>query len=222
MLPTSIVNRDFLIMETAVIYARVSSIGDRQTTERQVADLKRYIAINNMDLVATYEEKMSGAKENRPILTECIEFCIKNHVNTLCVSEISRLGRSVKIVVNTIDQLTKSGVNIYIQNIQLSTLDSEGQPNAIAKMITAVLSSFSEIERDGIVYRLQSGRRVAIEQRKVKLGRKVGSVKTKERKQEEYSKVIRSLKQGKSIRDTAAICGVSVSTVQRVKKEFAI
>ena len=209
-------------VKTAVIYARVSSVGDRQSTTRQVEDLKRYISFNDMELINIYEEKMSGAKENRPILTECIEFCIKNHVNTLCVSEISRLGRSVKIVVNTIDQLTKSGVNIYIQNIQLSTLDSEGQPNAIAKMITAVLSSFSEIERDGIVYRLQSGRRVAIEQRKVKLGRKVGSVKTKERKQEEYSKVIRSLKQGKSIRDTAAICGVSVSTVQRVKKEFAI
>ncbi len=209
-------------VKTAVIYARVSSVGDRQSTTRQVEDLKRYISFNDMELINIYEEKMSGAKENRPILTECIEFCIKNHVNTLCVSEISRLGRSVKIVVNTIDQLTKSGVNIYIQNIQLSTLDSEGQPNAIAKMITAVLSSFSEIERDGIVYRLQSGRRVAIEQRKVKLGRKVGSVKSKERKQEEYAKVIRSLKQGKSIRDTAAICGVSVSTVQRVKKEFAI
>lgn len=209
-------------VKTAVIYARVSSVGDRQSTTRQVEDLKRYISFNDMELINIYEEKMSGAKENRPILTECIEFCIKNHVNTLCVSEISRLGRSVKIVVNTIDQLTKSGVNIYIQNIQLSTLDSEGQPNAIAKMITAVLSSFSEIERDGIVYRLQSGRRVAIEQRKVKLGRKVGSIKSKERKQEEYSKVIRSLKAGKSIRDTAVICGVSVSTVQRVKKEFAI
>lgn len=171
-------------VKTAVIYARVSSVGDRQSTTRQVEDLKRYISFNDMELINIYEEKMSGAKENRPILTECIEFCIKNHVNTLCVSEISRLGRSVKIVVNTIDQLTKSGVNIYIQNIQLSTLDSEGQPNAIAKMITAVLSSFSEIERDGIVYRLQSGRRVAIEQRKVKLGRKVGSVKSKERKQE--------------------------------------
>lgn len=209
-------------VKTAVIYARVSSVGDRQSTTRQVEDLKRYISFNDMALINIYEEKMSGAKENRPILTECIEFCIENHVNTLCVSEISRLGRSVKIVVNTIDQLTKAGVNIYIQNIQLSTLDSEGQPNAIAKMITAVLSSFSEIERDGIVYRLQSGRRVAIEQRKVKLGRKVGSVKSRERKQEEYSKVIRSLKAGKSIRDTAAICGVSVSTVQRVKKEFAI
>lgn len=209
-------------MNTAVIYARVSSVGDRQSTERQVEDLKRYVAISNMDLVYVFEEKMSGAKENRPILTECVDFCISNHVNTLCVSEISRLGRSVKIVVNTIDELTKAGVNIYIQNIQLNTLDNDGQPNPIAKIITAVLSSFSEVERNLIISRLQSGRKLALEKKNVKMGRKVGSVKSKEHKQEEYGKVIRSLRAGKSIRDTAAICGVSVSTVQRVKKEFEI
>ena len=56
----------------------------------------------------------------------------------------------------------------------------------------------------------------------VKMGRRVGSVKSMEQKEAEYAKVIRSLKQGKSIRDTAAICSVSVSTVQRVKKDFKI
>ena len=222
MFPDASFNQNILIMATAVIYARVSSESDRQNTERQVEDLKRYISINDMELVATYEEKMSGAKENRPILTECVQYCISNHINTLCVSEISRLGRSVKIVVNTIDELTKAGVNIYIQNIQLNTLDNDGQPNPIAKIITAVLSSFSEVERNLIISRLQSGRKLALEKKNVKMGRKVGSVKSKERKQEEYGKVIRSLKAGKSIRDTAAICGVSVSTVQRVKKEFGI
>ena len=208
-------------MKKTVIYARVSSESDRQNTERQVEDLKRYIAINDMDLVNVYEEKMSGAKENRPVLTECIEFCIENHINTLCVSEISRMGRSTKIVVNTIDELTKAGVNVYIQNLPLCTLNADGQPNPITKMITAVLSSFAEIERDNIRYRLNSGRELA-KVKGVKMGRKVGSVKSKERKQEEYGKVIRSLRAGKSIRDTAAICGVSVSTVQRVKKEFGI
>lgn len=208
-------------MATAVIYARVSSTGNRQTTERQVQDLKRYVAINDMELEKVYEEKMSGAKENRPILTECIEYCIANNIHTLCVSEISRLGRSTKIVVNTIDELTKAGVNVYIQNLPLCTLNADGQPNPIAKMITAVLSSFAEIERDNIRYRLNSGRELA-KAKGGKLGRKLGSVKSKERKQEEYGKVIRSLKAGKSIRDTAAICGVSVSTVQRVKKEFEI
>ena len=89
-----------------------------------------------MKLVSVFEEKMSGAKENRPVLTECIEFCIANRVHTLCVSEISRLGRSTKIVVNTLDELTKAGVNVYIQNLPLCTLNEDGQPNPIAKKIT--------------------------------------------------------------------------------------
>jgi DNA invertase Pin-like site-specific DNA recombinase len=88
-------------------------------------------------------------------------------------------------------------------------------------VIVSVLGVCSQIERESLLFRLNSGRARVIALG-CKQGRKVGSVKSKERKQEEYSKVIRSLKQGKSIRDTAAICGVSVSTVQRVKKEFGL
>lgn len=206
-------------MKRAVIYARVSSTGDRQTTDRQVADLKRYVNLNEMELAKVFEEKMSGAKENRPVLTECIDFCVSNHIHTLCVSEISRLGRSTKIVVNTIDELTKAGINVYIQNLPLCTLNADGQPNPMAKMITAVLSSFAEIERDNIRFRLNSGRELA-KAKGVKMGRKVGSVKSKEKKADEYANVIRSLRKGKSIRDTAKLCDVSISTVQRVKRDF--
>ena len=208
-------------MKTAVIYARVSSLTDRQTTERQVADLMKYVSINEMHLVEVYEEKMSGAQENRPVLENCIDFCISNQIDTLCVSEISRLGRSTKIVVNTLDSLTKAGVNVYIQNLPLSTLNEDGQPNPIGKMIVAILSSFSEIERDNIKYRLNSGRELA-KMKGVKMGRKIGSVNSKEKKVEEYSDVIKKLKKGNSVRNTAKLCDVSISTVQRIKKEFGL
>ena len=72
-----------------------------------------------------------------------------------------------------------------------------------------------------IKFRLNSGLR-RYKENGGKVGRKVGSVKSRERKQEEYGKVIRSLRAGKSVRDTAKICEVSVSTVQRVKKEFCL
>ncbi|MBQ2112107.1 MAG: recombinase family protein, partial [Bacteroidales bacterium] len=99
--------------------------------------------------------------------------------------------------------------------------NEDGQPNPIAKMITAVLSSFAEIERDNIKYRLNSGRELA-KAKGVKMGRKVGSIKSKEQKTNEYSNVIKHLKKGQSIRNTAKLCAVSVSTVQRVKKEFGL
>ena len=199
--------------KTAVIYARVSSIGDRQSTDRQVIDLKKYIEFQEMDLLQIFEEKMSGAKENRPVLQECIDYCIKHQVHTLCVSEISRLGRSTKIVVNTIDELSKAGVNVYIQNLPLCTLGEDG-PNPIAKMITAVLSSFAEIERDNIKYRLNSGYALA-KARGVKMGRPKGVT---ENLLQKYPEVVKHLRKGKnSIREIAKLTGVSVSTVQRVK-----
>lgn len=48
----------------AVIYARVSSTGDRQSTERQVLDLSDYATKNDLVVQQIYEEHISGAKRN--------------------------------------------------------------------------------------------------------------------------------------------------------------
>ena len=70
---------------TAVIYARVSSQNDRQDTTRQVTDLEKYAKANDMEIVKTYEEHISGAKklEEREVLTQCLEYCKGNSVNYL-------------------------------------------------------------------------------------------------------------------------------------------
>ena len=61
-------------MKTAVIYARVSSVGDRQNTDRQVVDLQEYAKVSKLNLVETFEEHVSGAKKNqdRPVLMQAI------------------------------------------------------------------------------------------------------------------------------------------------------
>lgn len=210
-------------MSTAVIYARVSSTGERQSTARQVADLTDYASRNGLVVIGVYEEHISGAKRNdeRAVLTECIDYAVTNGVELVLFSELSRCGRAVWEVLDTIRTLKDNGINAYFQKEGLSLFGADGRENPYLAVMVSVLGVCAQLERENITYRLNSGRAKYIADGG-KLGRKVGSVKTKERKQEEYSKVIRSLKQGKSIRDTAAICGVSVSTVQRVKKEFAI
>ena len=207
----------------AVIYARVSSTGERQSTSRQVADLTNYASLNGIEVVEVYEEHISGAKRNeeRAVLTECIDYAIANRVDVVLFSELSRCGRAVWEVLDTIRTLKDNGINAYFQKEGLSLFSADGKENPYLAVMVSVLGVCAQMERENITYRLNSGRAKYIADGG-KLGRKVGSVKSKERKQEEYSKVIRSLKAGKSIRDTAAICGVSVSTVQRVKKEFAI
>lgn len=210
-------------MNRAVIYARVSSTGERQSTSRQVADLTNYASLNGIEVVEVYEEHISGAKRNeeRAVLTECIDYAIANSVDVVLFSELSRCGRAVWEVLDTIRTLKDNGINAYFQKEGLSLFSADGKENPYLAVMVSVLGVCAQLERENITYRLNSGRAKYIADGG-KLGRRVGSVKSKERKQEEYGKVIRSLKQGKSIRDTAAICGVSVSTVQRVKKEFQI
>ena len=210
-------------MSTAVIYARVSSTNDRQNTQRQIEDLTRFANSNDYSIVGTYEEHISGAtkNENRTVLMECINYCIANKVNYILLSELSRLGRSTLQVLKSLEMLHEAGVSVYIQNLGIYTLNATGEANPIASIMVTVLAEMANIERSNIVYRLNSGRESYIANGG-KLGRKKGSVKTTEQKKEEYKEVISFLKRGYSIRNTATLSNVSVSTVQRVKREFGI
>ena len=213
-------------MKTAVIYARVSSSGSlesRQNTDRQVADLVDYASKNGLLVEKVFEEHISGAKRNgeRAVLSECINYAISNHIGVVLFSELSRCGRAVWEVLETIKTLKDNNINAYFQKEGLSLFSADATENPYLAVMVSVLGVCSQLEREKLAYRLNSGRKLAIE-KGVKMGRKVGSVKSMEQKETEYAKVIRSLKQGKSVRDTAAICSVSVSTVQRVKKDFKI
>ncbi len=85
----------------------------------------------------------------------------------------------------------------------------------------ATLSTCSELERENIKYRLNSGRAQYI-RNGGRLGRKKGSVKTTEQKECQYKEVLTYLRKGYSVRITAKLTNVSTSTVQRLKTEFRL
>ena len=202
---------------TAVIYARVSSVSDRQSTDRQVADLRAFAQREGIEVVGEYEEHGSGAREDRPELLRCVEFLRRGGCSTLLVSEISRLGRTVKGVVNTIDELTKVGVNVYFLDINLWTLLPDGTENPMAKIILTVLALGAELERKSIVGRLNSGRERA-KAKGVRMGRPCGSKMSDSDLLEKYPDVAKKLRKGMVMRDVAKLCGVSMTTVKKVKK----
>lgn len=205
----------------AVIYARVSSVSDRQDTARQIQDLTRYANAQEIEVVSIFEEHISGAKKNeeRQVLTDCLEYCTTNPVNYLLLSELSRLGRSTLQVLRSLEILHEAKVSVYIQNLGLYTLQKDGKVNPIVSILITILAEMSNIERSNIVYRLNSGRANYIA-KGGKLGRKVGSTKTEEKKREEYKEVIQLLKKGYSIRNVAKLQGLGISTVQRIKNQF--
>lgn len=207
--------------KTVVIYARVSSVGDRQSTERQVKDLSDYALYKKMEVRKVFEEHISGAKKNeeRPVLCQTLEYCKQNGISTLLVSELSRMGRNAFEVLASVKELLDSGINLYIQKEQFNLLGEDGKPSLFAPIMLATLSTCAQLERDNITFRLQSGRKQYVA-KGGRLGRKPGSVKTVEQKKEEYREAILLLKKGYSIRDVAKLTGKGISTIQRVKKGF--
>lgn len=209
-------------METnAIIYARVSSVGERQSTERQVSDLRKYAEYSGFRIMRIFEEKISGAKKNleRPVLLEAIEYAKNNNIRHILISELSRLGRNAFEVLSTVKEMIDNGINIYFQKEQFSLLDEEGKPSLFAPIMIATLSTCAQLERDNIKFRLNSGRENYIA-KGGKLGRKKGSIKSEEKLKEEYKETIQLLRKGYSVRNIAKLQGIGISTVQRVKNQF--
>lgn len=101
----------------AAIYARVSSVGDRQDTTRQIRDLEKYALDNSLVIEKTFEKHISEAKKtkDRPALTKCLNYCFNNNVDTLLISELSRLGRNVDDVLANVQLCKEHHLNVYFQ-----------------------------------------------------------------------------------------------------------
>lgn len=213
--------RPLILADFCHFYACVSSTDDRQDTSRQIEDLKRYAESQNIEIVKIYEEHISGAKkiEERQVLAECLEYCKKESVDFLLLSELSRLGRSTLQVLRSLEILHEAKVSVYIQYLGLYTLQADGKVNPMASIMVTVLAEMANIERSNIQYRLNSGRANYIA-KGGRLGRKRGSTKSAEKLKEEYKETIALLKKGYSIRNIAKLQGIGISTVQRVKNQF--
>lgn len=213
-------------MDNAIIYARTSSSGSmesRQSTTRQLISLAEYAAQNNIEVTETFEEHISGSKSgaDRMVLNEAIHYAINNDIRLILCSELSRVGRTVWGVLETIKTCIDNKIDVYFQKENLHILKDDGSVDSIMAIYISCLSFCAEIERESIAFRLSDARKQAIA-RGVKMGRKTGSKKSHEVKAEEYQQAISLLRKGISVRNVAKITGRGQATIARVKKEFGI
>ncbi len=148
-------------------YARVS-------TQDQNLDLQND-ALKAAGCENIYTDKMSGAKTNRPGLEEILGFIRKG--DTLVVWRLDRLGRSLKHLIQVLNQLDERGV--YFKSIQES-LDTS-TPGG--KLIFHVFGALAEFERDIIRERTLAGLAAARAR-----GRKGGRPSKLSKKQVEMAK----------------------------------
>lgn len=205
----------------SVVYARVSSVGDRQDTTRQIRDLENYAKEHSIEIEKTFEEHISGAKKtkDRPVLTECLDYCFNNNIDVLLISELSRLGRNVDDVLANVQLCKEHHLNVYFQKEQLSIFNKDGKEHPFLTIFIAVLGTCAEMERENIKFRLHSGKEQYLA-KGGRVGRKEGYRKPDDKFLNEYAGVIKQLKKGYPIRMIAKSEGVGISTVQRIKKRY--
>lgn len=112
-------------------------------------------------------------------------------------------------------------LNVYFKRENLNMFNNDGSENTLFTMLFAMFSKFAENERTAIKERLQSGYK-NFRDKGGKVGRKEGSVKTKEQLEQEYKHVIKELKAGLSIVKVAKLCDVAPGTVAKIKRIFSI
>ena len=208
-------------IKEAVIFARVSSVSYRQSTDRQVLDLRQYAERANLKITEVFEERISGGKKNteRSVLLEMMDYLKTHNIKQVLVSELSRLGRNAMEVLETAKKFIDNEINVYFQKEKFSLLDDNGKPGIVTPIMLAVLATCAQLERENIQFRLNSGRQQYIE-KGGKLGRKTGTTKSDDKMKEQYAEVIRLLKKGYGIRQIAQLQNVSPATVQKIKNKF--
>ena len=200
-----------------VIFSRIST--NLQDNQRQTIELKEFSSKMNFDVIDIFEERISGAKENdeRPVLTNMIEFVKKNNIDKVLCWELSRIGRNTIEVLKTIKLFNDNNISLYIKNYNIETLNENGEINPLSQFMIQILTSVSEMERTTIRQRIKSG----YEQYRKgggKVGRKEGFKKDESSLLTEYKDVVKLLKQDYSVRKIMKLTDRSSGTIMKVKR----
>jgi len=200
-----------------VLICRVSTA--KQEYARQVDELTNFAIVNNWQIEKIFAEKISGVKTvvEREALSSLIKYVKENKIDKVLCLELSRLGRSTIETLQTIELLTANNISLYIKSNGIETLNPDGSINLMAKFMITILSEVAAMERNQIRERMKSGYNYYIKGGG-KVGRQKGYKKQQQQYLEEYSGVVKLLKQDYPLRKIATLEQVSVNTVAKIKQ----
>ena len=129
-------------------YARVS-----KADGSQVFDLQRDALIEaGVSRKRLYEDRASGKSDDRPNLKACLKALRKGDV--LVVWKLDRLGRDLRHLVNTVQNLADRGIGFKVLAGQGADIDTT---TAGGKLIFAIFAALAEFERELIRERTRAG-----------------------------------------------------------------
>jgi DNA invertase Pin-like site-specific DNA recombinase len=192
----------------AAIYLRVSTTG--QTVENQRRELEQIAERRGWTVAEVYEDAgISGAKgrDQRPGFDQMLKDASRRKFDVVMAWAIDRMGRSLRDLLDTIEHLEATGVDLYLDQQNIDTTTPAG------KLLFQVTGAFAEFERSMIRQRVNAGLARAKAQ-----GKRLGRPRVDHRI---AARVRAELTKGTGVVKTAKALGIGVGTVQRIKREMA-
>jgi DNA invertase Pin-like site-specific DNA recombinase len=181
-------------MDKLVGYARTSTTEQKAGLEAQVRDLKA------AGCEKIFSEEVSSVATKRPELDRAIDYIREG--DTLIVTKLDRLARSVANLVDITRALSAKGVGLRILALNLDTGTTTG------KLMVNMLGSIAEFERDLMLDRQREG--IA----KAKAAGKYRGRKPTARAR--AGEVLRLHREGKTPTEIARAVGISRGSIYRI------
>jgi DNA invertase Pin-like site-specific DNA recombinase len=186
--------------KSVAIYARVST--DRQRVDMQIRELRDFVKRSGWTIFNEYTDQgYTGANTKRPAFAEMMFEARKRKFDVLLVWKLDRLSRSLKDLINTLDELGSLGIHFISYDNNLDTTTPTG------KLVFQIIGAVAEFEKDIIRERVRAG----LENAKQK-GKRLGRPSVNSDILEE-AKELR--KQGLSFRRIEKDLGVGEGTIRK-------
>lgn len=151
----------------AIAYYRKST-KDKQEFGMQIYSVENYCKVNQIDLIKTYQDEMSGSKDSRPEFDLMLSDMRAGLFDTILVYKLDRIGRSTSHLLKLFEEFEKKNIKFISVTQNINTDTPEG------KLMLRMLMILAEYERELTVSRINDGLERA-KSKGVKLGRRFGS-----------------------------------------------
>ena len=193
-------------------YLRVST--QEQTTSNQRLELERWATARGYDVIDVYEDRgISGSKgrDKRPQFDRMLKDAARRKFDVLAGWSVDRLGRSLQHLVETLNELHATGVDLYLHQQALDTTTPSG------RAMFGMLGVFSQFEREMIVERVRSG--IARAQIKgTRSGKSIGRPAARVRQVDDARAALLA---GQSVRAAAIKSKLSVGKVASIRRALS-
>ncbi|HXH49102.1 MAG TPA: recombinase family protein [Terriglobia bacterium] len=191
-------------MKRAAIYARVST-HNGQNPEMQLNEVRAYCKRRQWEVAEEYVNTgISGSKEHRPALDRLLADCRKRRVDAVVVYRYDRFARSVRQLVNALEDFRSLGIDFVSLHEGVDTSTPNG------RLVFGIFATIAEFERELIRDRVRSGL-AAARARGKRLGRPQVTV--------DELRIAELRAQGRGWKSIAAELGVGVGTILRAAKQ---